>query len=234
MASDLTYAFDPLGSEDEGEAANDVFPAQGPAHGAFKTELTFTGLPRPLQLAVDAAPGCGGRAWPAGEVLGRYLVARRASKLKGQRVLELGAGTGLAGLVAGMLGADVWITDQAQLLLLMEKNVALNALEGQVTAAELDWAKPVPREMARPDLILAADCVYFEPAFALLVDTLDALTSDPATEVLFCYKKRRKADKRFFALLKKKFDWAHVDDDPEEATYSRDTIYLYKVWKKRG
>lgn len=44
---------------------------------------------------------------------------------------------------------------------------------------------------SKPDIILAADCVYFEPAFPLLVQTLAEL-SDPTTQVLFCYKKRRK------------------------------------------
>lgn len=42
------------------------------------------------------------------------------------------------------------------------------------------------------DLILAADCVYFEPAFPLLVKTLVDLVPDKSVEVLFCYKKRRK------------------------------------------
>jgi len=73
-------------------------------------------------------------------------------------------------------------------------------------------AKPLP-ELQRQDLILAADCVYFEPAFPLLVSTLAGLVPPPperAPEVLFCYKKRRRADKRFFALLKKYFTWSIV------------------------
>lgn len=32
--------------------------------------------------------------------------------LSGKTVIELGSGTGLVGLVAGLLGARVWITDQ--------------------------------------------------------------------------------------------------------------------------
>lgn len=74
-------------------------------------------------------------------------------------------------------------------------------------------AKPLP-ELPPPDIILAADCVYFEPAFPLLISTLSALVSPPAhaPEVLFCYKKRRKADKRFFSLLKKSFTWSLVRD----------------------
>jgi predicted nicotinamide N-methyase len=47
--------------------------------------------------------------------------------------------------------------------------------------------------IGKADLILAADCVYFEPAFPLLVRTLCDLVADQKTEVLFCYKKRRKA-----------------------------------------
>ena len=120
----------------------------------------------------------------------------------------------------------------------MRHNILLNNLQSNVTATELDWcvcsrllllgnsccflkhyfiiarAKPLP-ELQRPDIVLAADCVYFEPAFPLLVSTLAALVPlppDPAPEVLFCYKKRRKADKRFFALLKKHFTWNIVRD----------------------
>jgi hypothetical protein len=48
--------------------------------------------------------------------------------------------------------------------------------------------------------------VYLESAFAPLVQTLSDL-SDEHTEILFCYQKRRKADRRFFALLRKKFSW---------------------------
>ena len=55
--------------------------------------------------------------------------------------------------------------------------------------------EPIPSSIPPPSIILAADCVYFEPAFSLLVQTLADLTptSDgPDPEILFCYKKRRK------------------------------------------
>jgi len=82
------------------------------------------------------------------------------------------------------------------------------------------------------DLILAADCVYFEPAFPLLVKTLTDLVSDKSTEVLFCYKKRRKADKRFFTLLKKEFTWTEVADDSNRETYAREAISLLRFVRK--
>jgi len=88
----------------------------------------------------------------------------------------------------------------------------------------------IPTTIQRPDLILAADCVYFEPAFPLLVQTLSEL-SDSKTEILFSYKKRRKADKRFFTILKKKFTWEKVTDDPNHQIYNRETLTLMRLSK---
>ena len=86
-----------------------------------------------VQLHIDAAPGCGGIAWPAGDVrvcplssdysiqllsqvLAQYLARRYPHVLNDKIVLELGSGTGLVGLVAARLGATVFITDQMYVL----------------------------------------------------------------------------------------------------------------------
>ncbi|KAI9510989.1 putative methyltransferase-domain-containing protein [Russula earlei] len=224
------------------DSDSDRPPAPGPFFRNPIMQIKFDsptrhpeGLPRSISLSlfVDAGPGCGGIAWPAGEVLASYI-ARRGFALQGLNVLELGSGTGLVGLVAGYHGAHVCITDQAPLIPIMERNISLNMLQSNVTAAELDWAKPLPY-LQRPDIILAADCVYFEPAFPLLVSTLAALVPLPperAPEVLFCYKKRRKADKRFFALLRKHFTWSVVDDDPARERYSREAITLLRLFRR--
>lgn len=50
-------------------------------------------------------------------MLSRYIAYRHAidpSKLAGKKVLELGSGTGLVGIVAAMLEptSEVWVTDQ--------------------------------------------------------------------------------------------------------------------------
>jgi protein N-lysine methyltransferase METTL21A len=82
-------------------------------------------------------------------------------------------------------------------------------------------AAPVPEALASPDIILAADCVYFEPAFPLLQSTLRRLTEGRNVEVYMAYKKRRKvltfgfssnikADKRFFTGIRKDFDIVEV------------------------
>lgn len=58
-----------------------------------------------ISLKVDASHGCGGIAWPAGEVLSSYIAFRGIGYLQGKKIVELGSGTGLVGLVAGALGA---------------------------------------------------------------------------------------------------------------------------------
>ncbi|PFH52611.1 hypothetical protein AMATHDRAFT_139772 [Amanita thiersii Skay4041] len=183
-----------------------------------------------ISLYMDASPGCGGIAWPAGQILSSYIVKKAPEFFQAKIVLEIGSGTGLVGLVAGVLGAKVWITDQAPLLDIMRRNVAMNGLGPCVTVAELNWGTDIPPDIPRPDIILAADCVYFEPAFPLLVQTLVKL-ANPKTEILFCYKKRRKADKRFFSQLKKHFTWAEVTDDPDRAIYNREAISLLRLCK---
>ena len=62
------------------------------------------------------------------------------------------------------------------MLSLMKQNIDLNQLNGAVDAAVYDWGAAVPETLpANPDIILAADCVYFEPAFPLLQQTLKDL-----------------------------------------------------------
>jgi len=183
-----------------------------------------------VQLQTDPSPGCGGLAWPAGEVLAKYLVGKGSDYLNGRTIIELGSGTGLVGLVTALLGARVYITDQLPLLPAMERNSKLNGLQDRVDVMEYNWGCGKPDGLPdRIDYVLAADCVYFEPAFPLLVKTLCDLATLGKPEILFCYKKRRKADKRFFAQLKKHFTWQQVDDDPDFPVYSRDAISLFKL-----
>lgn len=59
---------------------------------------------------------------------------------------------------------------------LMEENVKLNALDN-VKPVVLNWGEEtLPADAPnRPDVVLLADCVYFEPAFPLLGASCGAL-----------------------------------------------------------
>lgn len=115
--------------------------------------------------------------WPAAIALAHDVVAR-AGAMRGARVLELGAGTGLPGLVAASLGARVVQTDRHELALAVcrrnaERNAAGNAAgdaaHGGVAAVEhrlADWADW--HDTARYDVILGSDILYAESMHAEL------------------------------------------------------------------
>jgi len=95
--------------------------------------------------------------WESAVALAGWLT-ERADQVVGKRVLELGAGVGLAGLMADHLGAEVWQTDHhADVLLLAQQNAQQNdvALPHQFIADWRNWA-----QTAQYDLILGADILY--------------------------------------------------------------------------
>jgi hypothetical protein len=93
---------------------------------------------------------------------------------------------------------------------------------------------PLPEEVVKqkPNVILAADCVYFEPAFPLLLTTLQELLDLCEDAVIyFCFKKRRRADMQFMKNARKKFVVEEIQDVDRE-TFSREALFLYTFKRK--
>lgn len=94
--------------------------------------------------------------------------------------------------------------------------------------------EPLPQKVVetKPNVIIAAECVYFEPAFPLLMTTLqDLLALNPDAIVYFCFKKRRRADMRFVKMARKAFavDDLHDDDRP---VFQRQGLFLFRFRSK--
>ena len=106
------------------------------------------------------------------------------------------------------------ITDLPILTPLQSHNINLNSLSpSQVLSIPLPWGESLtstalPPSHHQPDILLAADCVYFEPAFPLLLQTMQEMIG-PETVCWFCVKRRRRADKSFIIEMKKaKWCWS--------------------------
>ncbi|KAF1955512.1 hypothetical protein CC80DRAFT_474275 [Byssothecium circinans] len=217
-----------------GVSVNLVPPAVIKAAGV--SEVDFDGLlSPPLKLQEDLKKGCGGQLWPAGMVLSKYMLRMHKHDLQEKEIIELGAGGGLVGLTVA-IGCNttkvLHITDQKPMFELMKQNIALNRLDSKVGASIYDWGAPAPDNLpAHPDIILAADCVYFEPAFPLLQQTLRDLIGEK-TVCYFCFKKRRRADLQFMKVARKMFDVKEVEDDPDKGVWSREGLFLYRIIKK--
>jgi predicted nicotinamide N-methyase len=97
--------------------------------------------------------------WPAAIALA-HEVAARADAFRGTRVLELGAGTGLPGIVAASLGARVVQTDKQEMAMSVCRR---NGERNGVTSIEhrlVDWAEWDDAE--RYDWIIGSDILYGE------------------------------------------------------------------------
>jgi len=128
-------------------------------------------------------------------------------------------------LTGGEFKGHIEMTDMDAMLDLMKQNIALNKLPPDVISASiLDWGTPY-NKASKPDVVLAADCVYFEPTFPLLLQTLRQVIG-PNTTCFFCFKKRRKADLRFMKDAKKLFVIEDIMDDPDRGVWSREQLFM--------
>lgn len=143
--------------------------------------------------AHQAELGTGLNTWDGAVVLAKYF-QYNPSLVMGKRILEVGSGTGLSGIAAGLLGAAaVLLTDLDYTLENLRENVRINSKtsypNNQTTAAaaaadlnmickveKLDWCDkstyPIGHEHAPWDLVIGADVVWLEHLVPPLVQTL--------------------------------------------------------------
>ncbi|KPP59124.1 protein N-lysine methyltransferase METTL21A-like [Scleropages formosus] len=167
--------------------------------------------------------------WDAAVVLCMYLELGQV-ELNGRTAIELGAGTGLVGMVAALLGAKVTITDRAPALDFLQANVRKNVppeKQDAIVVSELTWGENLERYKAGGyDLILGADIVYLEDTFPALLRTLEHLSSNKTVVLLAC-RIRYERDQNFLDILQQRFILQEVHYDAQ-----RD-IHIYRALKTK-
>lgn len=146
--------------------------------------------------------------WDSALVLVRFLLEHQESTI-GEKVLELGAGTGAVGILAATLPQPrfVDVTDLSQALALIRANVELNEekIKSTINVFECSWG--CNKLTKTYDTILMSDVVYAPEAYAPLVTTLQEVCSSSGNcKVIWSHRHRNPDDHQFFKLLSGHFN----------------------------
>ncbi|XP_005159014.1 protein N-lysine methyltransferase METTL21D isoform X1 [Danio rerio] len=184
--------------------------------------------------------------WDAAIVLSKYLeteqfcsIGSGVSMWSSKNIIELGAGTGLVGLVAASLGANVTLTDLEDLQPLLQLNIKKNQQlihTGSVTAKVLKWGANVDDFLPHPHYILMADCIYYEQSVEPLVETLKLLAG-PETCIICCYEQRTvgvnpEIEKRFFELLLQDFQSEEISSEKQDPEFNSPDIHILHLRRR--
>ncbi|GJL69738.1 MAG: hypothetical protein NPIRA06_23730 [Nitrospirales bacterium] len=141
----------------------------------------------PLDARDDESLGWGywDRIWPSEVALAEYLIHQFfPTKLQGAKVLEIGCGTGLAGVVAAQLGAFTMFSDMVSITLeAVKESCHLNHVSNFDTCI-LDWSEAIERKQLY-DLILGSEIFYDEGILANISHVLEQVLA-PGGKGLFC------------------------------------------------
>jgi len=146
----------------------------------------------------------GGTVWPAAIILCNFLSSPEGVKLlSGKRVLELGSGVGLCGLLASRYCEEVLITDgDEEVTRILEENVKLNQRNSDrvsnIKVTKLSWGEGGLGELIQHidiengfDIIIGSDLVYDVEALLPLWTTVDGLLKKSISSLfLVCQKDR--------------------------------------------
>ncbi|XP_078077848.1 protein-lysine methyltransferase METTL21C-like [Mustelus asterias] len=180
-------------------------------YGCFSKErYLFAGYEITISESIDHF---GAVTWPGGVELCNFLESNWMEfNLTDKNVIELGAGTGLVSIMAGLLGAYVTSTDLTCAFGNLQSNLMRNTRwrsKHQAQVKELAWNvdldKNFPRSDYHYDYILAADVVYHHDFLDDLLATFDYFCQSGSV-ILWANKLRFNSDYKFLENFKATFD----------------------------
>ena len=226
-------------------------------YGKFNTQS------RPLVVEQDKSLGKGGLCWDAAFILGEYIIDRfeKEETEKSISAIELGSGTGLAGLIAAKVvpRATVLLTDLPELMPLLMRNVIRNFgshdelnsqidpvlseylskdidkidVRGSTSASVLRWGdKEQEMRYGTFDVVLGADVVATLYDPIALAETIAQL-SHPETVVYVSFKLRlRTVHRQFEKAMQEKFAVVEFIAPKESRNHNPDVRILVAKSKK--
>ncbi|OMO68730.1 Nicotinamide N-methyltransferase-like protein [Corchorus capsularis] len=155
----------------------------------------------------------GSWVWNSALVLSNWMSTHL--NCQGKTVVELGAGVGLPGLTAALLGASrVLLTDIQPVLHGLSKNVEANGFKERVEVKELVWGSET--ELGPFDVVLMSDVFYDLENMAGLGYTLKRITGE-GTEVWAATELRSSTGYCLNELMNQGFQVVEVQNGMEDS-----------------
>ncbi|XP_018417620.1 PREDICTED: protein-lysine methyltransferase METTL21B [Nanorana parkeri] len=168
--------------------------------------------------------GVAAPVWDAALNLCSYFEKQKVN-FKGKNIIELGAGTGIVGILLSLLGGNVTLTDLPHTLPQIEKNASANVPNGHpLKVCALSWGLDQTKFPQDYDFVIGADIVYLKETYDHLLQTLQHLCCPRTTIFLSSKMRTEHGTVDFFQdVLPKHFNVALVQRNVE------DNINIYSV-----
>ncbi|XP_078419418.1 EEF1A lysine methyltransferase 3-like [Cetorhinus maximus] len=193
-----------------------------------QNNFEFCGYKLKIARILGADLGVSAYVWDSGIALCRYFEKEKIN-FTGRKVIELGAGTGIVGILAALLGGNVTITDKPNCLMQIRNNVYINippVCRNRLKVRPLVWGEDQFNFPTDYDFILGSDIVYRFDAYADLIDTLHQLCSEHTTIYLATEFRTDNQSMTFHdVLITEYFNCSVVDSSNNRA------IIVYKISK---
>lgn len=176
--------------------------------GVFTPDSAPTSSPVVVTIPEQLAASYGLYLWPSSPVLAWYLWLDQ-ERYKNSRVLELGAGTALPGLLLAKLGCSVTLSDSVTLphcVKNCKEAVRLNSLEDRVQVVPLSWGLVTSKLLKfrnKLDWVIGSDLFFDPEVFESLIVTVKWLLDNNQGCQFLCTVQERSADWSIETLLKK-------------------------------
>ena len=190
----------------------------------------------PLDKRDDESLGWGywNRIWPSEVALSECLIHRFfPSKMAGAKVLEIGCGTGLAGVVAAQLGAFTMFSDMVPITLKAVKETCqLNHISNFDTCT-LDWSEKIESK-EHYDVVLGSEVFYDEEILANISHVLEQVLASEG-KGMFCDPNRLGLDTielRFQEKFNLSVEKIPLNWPARKGTGIEKMVYLYELTRR--
>ena len=190
----------------------------------------------PLDKRDDESLGWGywDRIWPSSMAFSEYLIHQFfPSKLIGTKVLEIGCGVGIPGVVAAQLGAFTMFSDMVPVTLeAVKETCQLNHISHFDTCI-LDWSEKIELK-ERYDVVLGCEVFYDEVILADISHVLEQVLA-PGGKAIFCDPNRLGLDTielSFQENFNVFFEQIPLNWPPRKKSGVEKMVYLYELTRR--